>query len=154
MKKILFAIAAVAMSLTFNSCTEKAAEGSAQSASASAASVSQQDAEQPAQSISEILDAAKAEGANWSTEKWEEQLTNAMKAYKPFAVAFAELMKDPTADGVQEKAAQLEKDYPKYPEMMNELFELAAKTDAAKATAGNQEWIANKMKELGIPDLH
>ncbi len=151
MKKVLFGMIAVALCIGLNSCKKEAAatpegEGTEQ--------VAQAPEEAPAASLSDIVEKAKAESANWTADDWTEQAKNALLAFKPFAVAFSEVMKkiEGGDTAALKEAEKVEADYPNYNELIESFFELAKNSEAGKAVA-DEAALAKMMEELGIPDL-
>ncbi|MBQ1853638.1 MAG: hypothetical protein II136_01465, partial [Prevotella sp.] len=102
-------------------------------------------AEQTA-SLADIVAKAKAEGDKWSEDEWKEQFKQAMLAYKPFAV---ETEKAGFSD--LDKLKEIEQKYANYPDLINEMAEQAKKTKGGKVIT--DQWLADTMKELGIPKL-
>ncbi len=151
MKKVLFGMIAVALCIGLNSCKKEAAatpegEGTEQ--------VAQAPEEAPAASLSDIVEKAKAEGANWSADEWKEQTKNALLAFKPYAVAFNEVMKKVMSgdNSALEEGKKLETDYPNFSELMNSFVELAGNSENGKACVDEAE-LAKMMEELGVPAI-
>lgn len=98
--------------------------------------------EQPA-SLAEIVENAKAAGAQWTTDEWKDAYKKALLAYKPFAVAMNEA-----------KPAELEnitKQYVDFPALMKEFARIAGESEGGKVI--DNEWIEATMQELQIPHL-
>lgn len=153
MKKAFLSIAAVAVAaIAMVSCgnnTPKNAEQkdsvAAVDTAAAAAPAAAAAAEQTA-SLADIVAKAKAEGDKWSEDEWKEQFKQAMLAYKPFAVEV-----DKAGFSDLDKLKEIEKKYANYPDMLNEMAEQAKKTKGGKVIT--DQWLADTMKELGIPKL-
>jgi hypothetical protein len=153
MKKAFLSIAAVAVAaVAMVSCgnnTPKNAEQkdsvAAVDTAAAAAPAAAAAAEQTA-SLADIVAKAKAEGDKWSEDEWKEQFKQAMLAYKPFAVEV-----DKAGFSDLDKLKEIEQKYANYPDMLNEMAEQAKKTKGGKVIT--DQWLADTMKELGIPKL-
>ena len=71
MKKILVVMIAFVLGMAITSCKQ------------SPKAVDAADAADPAKTLIEIVEKAKAEGANWTVEEWKEVFTTAMKSIAP-----------------------------------------------------------------------
>lgn len=153
MKKLLFLGVAV-LAMAFVSCETKTADNAEATDStkveATDSTVAAPAADVPA--LADILEKAKAEGANWTADQWKENLTAALNAYKPFAVEYAELFKDPTK--LDENAIKnLEDKYGKdFPELIQQFVDLAEKSDNGKDLV-TDEALKKTMEEMQIPEL-
>ena len=152
MKKAFLSIAAVAVAaVAMVSCGNNTPKNTDQKDSvaavdtAAAAAPAAAAAEQTA-SLADIVAKAKAEGDKWSEDEWKEQFKQAMLAYKPFAV---ETEKAGFSD--LDKLKEIEQKYANYPDLINEMAEQAKKTKGGKVIT--DQWLADTMKELGIPKL-
>ena len=153
MKKAFLSIAAVAVAaIAMVSCgnntpknTEQKDSVAAVDTAAAAAPAAAAAAEQTA-SLADIVAKAKAEGDKWSEDEWKEQFKQAMLAYKPFAVEV-----DKAGFSDLDKLKEIEKKYANYPDLINEMAEQAKKTKGGKVIT--DQWLADTMKELGIPKL-
>lgn len=153
MKKAFMSIAAVAVAaIAMVSCgnnTPKNAEQkdsvAAVDTAAAAAPAAAAAAEQTA-SLADIVAKAKAEGDKWSEDEWKEQFKQAMLAYKPFAVEV-----DKAGFSDLDKLKEIEQKYANYPDLINEMAEQAKKTKGGKVIT--DQWLADTMKELGIPKI-
>ena len=153
MKKAFLSIAAVAVAaIAMVSCgnntpknTDQKDSVAAVDTAAAAAPAAAAAAEQTA-SLADIVAKAKAEGDKWSEDEWKEQFKQAMLAYKPFAVEV-----DKAGFSDLDKLKEIEKKYANYPDMLNEMAEQAKKTKGGKVIT--DQWLADTMKELGIPKL-
>ncbi|MBQ3741330.1 MAG: hypothetical protein II854_02910 [Prevotella sp.] len=153
MKKAFLSIAAVAVAaIAMVSCgnntpknTDQKDSVAAVDTAAAAAPAAAAAAEQTA-SLADIVAKAKAEGDKWSEDEWKEQFKQAMLAYKPFAVEV-----DKAGFSDLDKLKEIEQKYANYPDMLNEMAEQAKKTKGGKVIT--DQWLADTMKELGIPKL-
>ena len=153
MKKAFLSIAAVAVAaVAMVSCgnntpknTDQKDSVAAVDTAAAAAPAAAAAAEQTA-SLADIVANAKAEGDKWSEDEWKEQFKQAMLAYKPFAVEV-----DKAGFSDLDKLKEIEQKYANYPDMLNEMAEQAKKTKGGKVIT--DQWLADTMKELGIPKL-
>lgn len=153
MKKAFQSIAAVAVAaVAMVSCgnntpknTDQKDSVAAVDTAAAAAPAAAAAAEQTA-SLADIVAKAKAEGDKWSEDEWKEQFKQAMLAYKPFAVEV-----DKAGFSDLDKLKEIEKKYVNYPDLINEMAEQAKKTKGGKVIT--DQWLADTMKELGIPKL-
>ena len=153
MKKAFLSIAAVAVAaIAMVSCgnntpknTDQKDSVAAVDTAAAAAPAAAAAAEQTA-SLADIVAKANAEGDKWSEDEWKEQFKQAMLAYKPFAVEV-----DKAGFSDLDKLKEIEQKYANYPDMLNEMAEQAKKTKGGKVIT--DQWLADTMKELGIPKL-
>lgn len=153
MKKGFLSIAAVAVAaIAMVSCGNNTPKNADQKDSvaavdtaAAAAPAAAAAAEQTA-SLADIVAKAKAEGDKWSEDEWKEQFKQAMLAYKPFAVEV-----DKAGFSDLDKLKEIEQKYANYPDLINEMAEQAKKTKGGKVIT--DQWLADTMKELGIPKL-
>lgn len=153
MKKAFLRIAAVAVAaIAMVSCgnntpknTDQKDSVAAVDTAAAAAPAAAAAAEQTA-SLADIVAKAKAEGDKWSEDEWKEQFKQAMLAYKPFAVEV-----DKAGFSDLDKLKEIEQKYANYPDLINEMAEQAKKTKGGKVIT--DQWLADTMKELGIPKL-
>ena len=149
MKKAFLSIAAVAVAaIAMVSCGNNTPKNTDQKDSVAAvdtAAAAAPAAEQTA-SLADIVAKAKAEGDKWSEDEWKEQFKQAMLAYKPFAVEV-----DKAGFSDLDKLQEIETKYANYPDMLNEMAEQAKKTKGGKVIT--DQWLADTMKELGIPKL-
>ena len=155
---ILFSALLVVATVACNkdNTSERASKGSTSTASVKTEKVSAIDnAAQPA-SLKEIVEEAKKDGANWSVDRWREQFRKCLIAFKPYAIAMDQMMdkiiKDNSIDPEAE-AEKLEKQFPGYPEMLEEFSKAAEATKNGKIVADDADWANAVKKELGIPEL-
>ena len=160
MKKIFGIFMAVALIVGVGSCKsgDDKASGSASAKASVEASASQAAPEAaPEVSLAELVDQAKKDGASWSVDQWKEHFTKILVAYKPFALDMQAIL-DKVGKGdanfdPEAEAAEVEKKYPRYGELLEEFTKAARATENGKKVLDDDEWGNAKMKELGIPDL-
>ncbi len=108
--------------------------------------------------LADVLAKAKAEGAKWSVDEWKASFKDLMLAIRPMMIdmknMYDEIKKDPSkaAEAIT-KAAEVEKKYPKYSEMMDEFIEVASASENGRTVVDDEEWGKSLMKELGVPDF-
>lgn len=145
MNKTLLSLAIMGV-IALTSCTGNAGSESQAPAQDSAATTEAVNAEpqqaQPA-SLADIVDKAKTDGANWTTEEWKSQFKAALEAYKPFAVA----MNNPQEADLE----KIKNEFGDYPALIKEFATIANQSEGGKAI--DDEWIQNTMQELGVPHL-
>ena len=153
MKKFLIGIFALVLCLGMNSCKkETPAEG------AEAVKETKEAVEKAAPSLPEIIEKAKAEGANWSVDEWKEQFKNALLAVKPMMLEMEEATKQMEADpskamDLLKKIEELKTKYPDLDQQMEEFSKIAESFPNGKAVVDDEEWGQQITKELGIPDM-
>ena len=152
MKKFFVFMFALAMGLSITSCKQKG-----EAAPSDAAAQTEEVAKDPKAALTEIIEKAKAEGANWSVDQWKDAFKQALVAAKPMLTQLAEITgsikEDATAEQITEamtKAKKLEEDYKPIQELMDQLEEVAKSTENGKAVNDDDEWGKSVMKELGI----
>ena len=155
MKKIFVFMFALAMGLSISSCKQKGetAPADAQGEAAQTEEV----AKDPVAALTEILEKAKAEGANWSVDQWKDAFKQALVAAKPMLNQLAEITgsikEDATPEQITEamtKAKKLEEEYKPIQQLMDQIEEIAKSTENGKAVNDDEEWGKSVMKELGI----
>ena len=116
-----------------------------------------------APNMAEVVEKAKAEGANWSVDEWKEAFKQMMLAAKPMMVEMSELMKSMEAPEGQDvdpakitevmgKLQEVQKKYPDFEKLMNEFDELAKASENGKKVIEDEEWGKSVAKELGLPE--
>ena len=156
MKKFLIGIFALVLCLGMNSCKkETPAEGAKD---ADAATETKAAVDEAAPSLADILEKAKAEGANWSVDEWKEQFKNALLAVKPVMLEMEEATKqmkdDPSkAMDLLKKIEEIKAKYPDFDKQMEEFNKIAESCPNGKAVVDDEEWGQQITKELGIPDM-
>ena len=148
MKKILIGMFAFALCLGMNSCIKENKE---------AAEKAVEEVVEKAPALADIVAKAKAEGANWSVDEWNEQFKQVMLAIKPMMVEMSDLVKnmkdDPSkmAEMIKE-SENIQKKYADLNKLMEEFSEIAEATENGKVVIDDEEWGKKMMEELGIPD--
>lgn len=141
MKKIYFAILAFALAVCFSSCKNNP---SAQEQVKEA-------------SLPEIIEKAKAEGANWSVDEWKAVVKDVMVALKPMLMKIGE-MSEKIKDDPQKAAAflseleSMQKEFEPMEKLMNEFDSIASKCENGKKVMEDEAFEKELKKELGIPD--
>ena len=147
---------ALVMCLGMNSCKKEATtEGQKEG-------TEQAEAKGPA--LAEIVEKAKADGANWTVDEWKEQFKNVMIAIKPMMVELNDIMKniggkegeDPDPAKIAEMMSKMEEVQKKYADvdsLMEQFTDIAKGFDNGKAVIDDEEWGKKMMEELGIPDV-
>lgn len=113
--------------------------------------------------MADVVEKAKAEGANWSVDEWKEAFKQMMLAAKPMMVEMSDLMKSIEAPEGQDvdpakiaevmgKIQEVQKKYPDYEKLMNEFDEAAKASENGKKVIEDEEWGKSVMKELGLPE--
>ncbi len=155
MKKLIIGMLALVMCLGMNSCKKEATtEGQKEG-------TEQAEAKGPA--LAEIVEKAKAEGANWTVDEWKEQFKNVMIAIKPMMVELNDVMKgmeggegEPDPAKVAEMMSKFEEVQKKYADvdsLMDAFSKIAEGCENGKAVSDDEEWGKKMMEELGIPDI-
>lgn len=144
MKKLLMGFMALAMGLVMVSCGQKADQP---------ANGGEENGKQP--TLSELVEKAKAEGANWTVDEWKENFKNVMLCVKPMMLKMKEMTevmeKDPAK--AAEMLAELENDneMKSLDSLMNAFEDAAKATENGKAVADDEEWGKQLLEELGLP---
>jgi len=153
MKKTLVVMMAFMLGLAITSCKQGPKAVDAAEAAAD-----------PAKTLTELVDKAKAEGANWSVDEWKDAFKTAMACVAPTMKEVQDL-----TNSLQTKEGE-EPDTAKLAEVMTKLGELKVKYDPienlisqfdsisksypnGKAVADDKAFEEQCMKEFGIPDL-
>ncbi len=156
MKKLIIGMLALVMCLGMNSCKKEATtEGQKEG-------TEQAEAKGPA--LAEIVEKAKADGANWTVDEWKEQFKNVMIAIKPMMVELNDIMKniggkegeDPDPAKIAEMMSKMEEVQKKYADvdsLMEQFTDIAKGFDNGKAVIDDEEWGKKIMEELGVPDI-
>lgn len=153
MKKTLVVMMAFVLGLAITSCKQGPKVVDAAEAAAD-----------PAKTLTELVDKAKAEGANWSVDEWKDAFKTAMACVAPTMKEVQEL-----TSSLQTKEGE-EPDTAKLAEVMTKLGELKVKYDPienlisqfdsisksypnGKAVSDDKEFEKAMMKEFGIEDM-
>ncbi len=128
-----------------------------------AADAAEAAATDPVQALTEIVEKAKAEGANWSVDEWKDAFKVAMSAVAPTMKEIAEITSDlKTKEGEEPDTAKLAKAFEQM-KVLQEKFapieDLASQFDSisksypnGKTVADDKEFEKAMMKELGLPE--
>lgn len=153
MKKFfVVAIVALAMGLGMTSCKQNAASGeAAQTEQAEAAG-------DPVETLTALMEKAKAEGANWSEDQWKENFKQAVIAAKPMFVELSAITKEmKAAEGNEAKAmellgkmSQVAEKYKGIDSLFSAYGEVAQSFPNGKKVNDDKEWGEKLMKDLGI----
>ena len=152
MKKTLVVMMAFVLGLAITSCKQGPKAVDAAEAAAD-----------PAKTLTELVDKAKAEGANWSVDEWKDAFKTAMACVAPTMKEVQEL-----TSSLQTKEGE-EPDTAKLAEVMTKLGELKDKYDPienlisqfdsisksypnGKAVSDDKEFEKAMMKEFGIEE--
>ena len=153
MKKFfVVAIVALAMGLGMTSCKQNAAGGEA--AQAEQAEV----AADPVETLTALMEKAKAEGANWSEDQWKDNFKQAVIAAKPMFSELSAITKEmKAAEGNEAKALELlgkmqqvAEKYKGIDSLFSAYGEVAQSFPNGKKVNDDKEWGEKLMKELGI----
>ena len=153
MKKTLVVMMAFVLGLAITSCKQGPKVVDAAEAAAD-----------PAKTLTELVDKAKAEGANWSVDEWKDAFKTAMACVAPTMKEVQEL-----TSSLQTKEGE-EPDTAKLAEVMTKLGELKVKYDPienlisqfdsisksypnGKAVSDDKEFEKAMMKEFGLEDM-
>ena len=155
MKKTLVVMMAFILGMAITSCkqTQKAeAEATETEAAVDGEKV-----------LSDLVEKATAEGANWSVDQWKDAYKQAMGAVAPIMKEVAELIKSiKTEDGkepdaaklaeVMTKLAELQKKFKPYEGYMNQFDSIVKLYPNGKAVDEDKEFEAQMKKEFGFPE--
>ena len=153
MKKTLVVMMAFMLGLAITSCKQGPKAVDAAEAAAD-----------PAKTLTELVDKAKAEGANWSVDEWKDAFKTAMACVAPTMKEVQDL-----TNSLQTKECE-EPDTAKLAEVMTKLGELKVKYDPienlisqfdsisksypnGKAVSDDKEFEKAMMKEFGLEDM-
>lgn len=153
MKKTLVVMMAFMLGLAITSCKQGPKVVDAAEAAAD-----------PAKTLTELVDKAKAEGANWSVDEWKDAFKTAMACVAPTMKEVQDL-----TNSLQTKEGE-EPDTAKLAEVMTKLGELKVKYDPienlisqfdsisksypnGKAVSDDKEFEKAMMKEFGLEDM-
>ena len=153
MKKTLVVMMAFVLGLAITSCKQGPKVVDAAEAAAD-----------PAKTLTELVDKAKAEGANWSVDEWKDAFKTAMACVAPTMKEVQDL-----TNSLQTKEGE-EPDTAKLAEVMTKLGELKVKYDPienlisqfdsisksypnGKAVSDDKEFEKAMMKEFGLEDM-
>ena len=118
----------------------------------------------PAQTISELVEKSKADGAKWTVDEWKDAYKTAMAAVAPTMKEIGAIMEqfkpkegediDTTKlAGAMEKMKTIEEKFAPVQELLNQFDSISKSYPNGKAVADDKEFEEQCMKEFGIPDL-
>ena len=156
MKRFFIAMFAVVMGLAITtSCKQKSepAEGEEKAQVEEAQ-------KNPEEVLTDLIASAKAEGANWSVEQWQDAMRKVVTALKPMLVELNSITsgidENSTAEQIaeaMEKAEKMQEKYGPLTKLMDEFDEVAKSFDNGKAVIEDDEFSKQLQKELGLEDL-
>ena len=153
MKKTLVVMMAFMLGLAVTSCKQgpKAADPEAAAAD-------------PAQTITELVEKAKADGSKWSVDEWKDAYKTAMVAVAPTLKEIGTIMEqfkpkegediDTTklAEAMNKMKA-IEEKFAPVQELLNQFDSISKSYPNGKAVSEDKAFEEQCMKEFGIPDL-
>lgn len=149
MKKILVVMIAFVLGMAITSCKQ------------SPKAVDEADAADPAKTLIEIVEKAKAEGANWTVEEWKEVFTTAMKSIAPTLLEVQELTESIMPKEGEEidsakvasvlyKLQEMENNFIPVQEALNQFDSISKSYPNGKAVSEDKEFEKALLKELGL----
>ncbi len=149
MKKILVVMIAFVLGMAITSCKQ------------SPKAVDAADAADPAKTLIEIVEKAKAEGANWTVEEWKEVFTTAMKSIAPTLLEVQELTESIMPKEGEEidsakvasvlyKLQEMENNFIPVQEALNQFDSISKSYPNGKAVSEDKEFEKALLKELGL----
>ena len=156
MKKVFIGIVALALCLGMSSCKKETVSTGDEKASTEQASKDEK-AEAPSMSAKELLDKAKAEGANWSVDEWKAAFKDMLLLAKPMMVELGSIKEgvgDDPAKAMEalDKLQKIQEKYADINTVFDEFGKIAESTPNGKIVTDDEEWGKKIMEELGIPD--
>lgn len=151
---------ALMLTMGLVSCKDKApAEASAENGvqAESQTGVEAEDTQKfDALSLTDLVEKAKAEAANWSVDQWKDALRSAMLNLKPIMEEVLNLQKSMEDDPAKAleflgKMQEKQKDYEAMETLMNDLEKVAQSTENGKKVIEDEEWGKQLMEEIGLP---
>ena len=153
MKKTLVVMMALMLGLAITSCKQgpKAADPEAAAAD-------------PAQTLTELIEKSKADGAKWSVDEWKDAYKTAMVAVAPTMKeigAIMEQFKPKEGEDIDttklaeamDKMKALEEKFAPVQELLNQFDSISKSYPNGKAVSEDKAFEEQCMKEFGIPDL-
>lgn len=118
----------------------------------------------PAQTLTELVEKSKAEGANWSVDEWKNAYKTAMAAVAPQMQELGAIMEsikggpDQEVDTakvsqVMEKMEELGKKFQPLQDILTQFDSISRSYPNGKAVAEDKEFEKQMMEEFKIPDL-
>ena len=153
MKKTLVVMMAFVLGLAITSCKQAPKAVDPEAAAAD-----------PAQTLTELVEKSKAEGANWSVDEWKNAYKTAMAAVAPQMQELGAIMEsikggpDQEVDTakvsqVMEKMEELGKKFQPLQDILNQFDSISRSYPNGKAVAEDKEFEKQMMEEFKIPDL-
>ena len=153
MKKTLVVMMALMLGLAITSCKQgpKAADPEAAAAD-------------PAQTLTELIEKSKADGAKWSVDEWKDAYKTAMVAVAPTLKEIGTIMeqfKPKEGEDIDttklaeamDKMKALEEKFAPVQELLNQFDSISKSYPNGKAVSEDKAFEEQCMKEFGIPDL-
>ena len=118
----------------------------------------------PAQTLTELVEKSKAEGANWSVDEWKNAYKTAMAAVAPQMQELGAIMEsikggpDQEVDTAKvsqamEKMEELGKKFQPLQDILSQFDSISRSYPNGKAVAEDKEFEKQMMEEFKIPDL-
>ena len=118
----------------------------------------------PAQTLTELLEKSKSEGANWSVDEWKNAYKTAMAAVAPQMQELGAIMEsikggpDQEVDTAKvsqamEKMEELGKKFQPLQDILSQFDSISRSYPNGKAVAEDKEFEKQMMEEFKIPDL-
>ena len=138
MKKFLTIVMLMVLGLSLTSCGEKALSEL---------------------SGAEIIEKAKADGANWTEDQWKDAIKGMLKEMKPMFEAMSKIKEDMENEKDPAKAlaalGKIQEEAKKYEDLdknFREFNKLAKSSENGKKALADEEWGKQVLKELGMPE--
>ena len=108
-------------------------------------------------SSAEIVEKAKADGANWSVDQWKSATKGMLKNMKPLMEKMISMKEEAEKDPAKalemlSKMQEELKGMQEIEEQYKEFEKLARDCDNGKAVLDDEEWGKSVLKDLGIPE--
>ena len=153
MKKTLVVMMAFVLGLAITSCKQAPKAVDPEAAAAD-----------PAQTLTELVEKSKAEGANWSVDEWKNAYKTAMAAVAPQMQELGAIMEsikggpDQEVDTAKvsqamEKMEELGKKFQPLQDILTQFDSISRSYPNGKAVAEDKEFEKQMMEEFKIPDL-
>ena len=153
MKKLLVVMMAFILGMAVTSCK--------QGTKAEAAATETEAAVDGEKVLSDLVEKAKTEGANWSVDQWKDAYKEAMGVMAPVLKEVFDLTKSikpgEEADtaklaAVMTKLAELQEKFKPYEGYMNQFDSIVKLYPNGKAVDDDKEFAAQLKKEFGLPE--
>ena len=153
MKKTLVVMMAFVLGLAITSCKQAPKAVDPEAAAAD-----------PAQTLTELVEKSKAEGANWSVDEWKNAYKTAMAAVAPQMQELGAIMEsikggpDQEVDTAKvsqamEKMEELGKKFQPLQDILTQFDSISRSYPNGKAVAEDKEFEKQMLEEFKIPDL-